>query len=211
VSRLREEWGLAPEDRIVLLAARLTAWKGHRVLIEAASRLTRAGLTGTVFVLAGDEQGKTGYVKELDRLVTELGLNGIVRRVGHCEDMPAALMAASVVAVPSTEPETFGRVAVEAQALGTPVVVSDLGATGETLLAPPNVPADQRTGWRVPANDADALAEAIKAALSLGASAREAMARRARAHVETEFSLQRMAHDTLDAYATLLATRPPAA
>ena len=47
--------------------------------------------------------------------------------------MPAALLAASVVAVPSTEPEAFGRVAVEAQAVGTPVVATDLGAVAETL------------------------------------------------------------------------------
>ena len=56
------------------------------------------------------------------------GLAGIVRRTGHCADMPAALLAAALVVVPSTEPEAFGRVAAEAQAMGTPVVVTDLGA-----------------------------------------------------------------------------------
>jgi glycosyltransferase involved in cell wall biosynthesis len=60
--------------------------------------------------------------------VRDRGLEGAVRRVGHCADMPAAFLSASVVAVPSTEPEAFGRSAVEAQAMGTPVVVSDLGA-----------------------------------------------------------------------------------
>ena len=208
VERLRLEWGLAPEDRIVLLAARLTPWKGQRVLIKAAEKLFREGLTGTVFVLAGDEQGKSGYIKVLDEMIAAAGLEGVVKRVGHCDDMPAALMAASVVTVPSTEPETFGRVAVEAQSLGTPVVVSDLGAVAETVLAPPAVPTDQRTGWRVPPDNVDALAEGIAAALNLGATARDAMARRARAHVEQHFSLQRMASDTLDAYAALIEAQP---
>ncbi|MBE7220055.1 MAG: glycosyltransferase family 4 protein, partial [Caulobacteraceae bacterium] len=194
VERLRGAWGVAPEDRIVLLAALLTGWKGQRVLIEAAAKLARADLEGTCFVLAGDEQGKSGYVKELDGMIAKAGLQGIVRRVGHCDDMPAAFMAASVVTVPSTEPETFGRVAVEAQSVGTPVVVSDLGAVRETVLAPPDVQADHRTGWRVPAGDADALAVAIGAALRLGASARDALARRARAHVEANFSVDRMGH-----------------
>ena len=207
VERLRIQWGVAPEDRIVLLAARLTRWKGQGVLIKAAETLMREGLTGTVFILAGDEQGKPGYAKELDEMIAAAGLDGIVRRVGHCADMPAALMAASVVTVPSTEPETFGRVAVEAQSVGTPVVVSDLGAVSETVMAPPTVPSEQRTGWRVPANDAEALARGITAALSLGASARDAMGRRARTHVEENFSLQRMAEGTLDAYATLLDAR----
>ena len=204
VDRLRRAWQLDPQHRIVLLAARLTSWKGQRVLIEAAAKLRRDGGEGTVFVLAGDEQGRTGYVRELDDLIAKAGLDGIVRRVGHCADMPAAFMAASVVVMPSTEPETFGRVAVEAQAIGTPVVVSNLGAVSETVLAPPEVSPDQRTGWRVPANDADALADGIASALDLGASARDSLARRARAHVEARFSLDRMGRDTLDAYVALL-------
>jgi glycosyltransferase involved in cell wall biosynthesis len=130
-----------------------------------------------------------------------------VRRVGHCTDMPAAFLAASVVTVPSTEPEAFGRSAVEAQAMGTPVVVSDLGAVPETVLSPPDVAPSARTGWRVPPGDPRALADAIAAALALGASAREAMASRARAHVERHFSLERMAADTLDVYCALLEGR----
>jgi glycosyltransferase involved in cell wall biosynthesis len=121
--------------------------------------------------------------------------------------MPAAFLAASVVTVPSTEPEAFGRSAVEAQAMGTPVVVSDLGAVPETVLAPPDVAAHERTGWRVPAGDPRALASALIAALSLGASAREVLAARARAHVERHFSLERMVADTLDVYCALVEGR----
>jgi glycosyltransferase involved in cell wall biosynthesis len=127
-----------------------------------------------------------------------------VRRVGHCTDMPAAFLAASVVTVPSTEPEAFGRAAVEAQAMGAPVVVSDLGAVPETVLTPPEVAPQERTGWRVPPGDAGALAEALSTALTMGASAREAMATRARLHVERHFSLERMVEDTLDVYISLL-------
>ncbi|MDB5592296.1 glycosyltransferase family 4 protein [Enterovirga sp.] len=204
VDALRRAWGVAPHERIVLLAGRLTAWKGQRVLVEAAARLKAAGQSDVAYVLAGDPQGREGYVRELDGLIAAGGLDGIVRRVGHCTDMPAAFMAASVVAVPSTEPEAFGRSAVEAQALGIPVVVSDLGAVPETVVAPPDAPASARTGWRVPAGDAEALADAIGAALSLGASARDAMALRARAHVERHFSLDTMVADTLDTYIALL-------
>lgn len=207
VRKLREAWGVPAHERIVLLPGRLTNWKGQKVLIEAARRMFDAGLSETRFVLAGDDQGRAGYVRELDQLITKGGLEALVMRVGHCEDMPAAYLAAAVVAVPSTEPEAFGRVAVEAQAMGTPVVVSDLGAVPETVLAPPEVEESRRTGWRVPAGDPAALAQALGDALSLGASAREALARRARAHVERHFSLERMCADTLDAYAALLAGR----
>ncbi|AWN36866.1 glycosyltransferase family 4 protein [Methylobacterium radiodurans] len=204
VEALRRSWGVAPHERVVLLAARLTAWKGHRVLIEAAALMRGRGVGDLAVVLAGDPQGREGYVREIDALIAARGLQGIVRRVGHCTDMPAAFRAASVVAVPSVEPEAFGRAAVEAQALGTPVVVSDLGAVPETVLSPPDVEPGQRTGWRVPAGDADALAAALGDALALGASARDALGRRARAHVEANFSLERMVGDTLDVYARLL-------
>jgi glycosyltransferase involved in cell wall biosynthesis len=207
VEALRKAWNVAPHERIVLLAARLTGWKGQKVLVEAAARLRDQGLSDVGFVLAGDPQGRDSYVKELDSLIGSHKLKGIVRRVGHCADMPAAFLAASVVTVPSTEPEAFGRSAVEAQAMGTPVVVSDLGAVPETVLAPPAVPAQERTGWRVPAGDAGGLADAIGSALSLGATARAALAHRARAHVERHFSLERMVASTLEVYAALLEHR----
>jgi glycosyltransferase involved in cell wall biosynthesis len=124
--------------------------------------------------------------------------------------MPAAMMAAAAVTVPSIEPEAFGRVAVEAQAIGTPVVVSNLGAVPETVLAPPDYPADQRTGWRVPPGDAVALAEALTQVLALRPSSRDALAQRARAHVEAHFSLQQMIEKTLDVYAALIEQRQAA-
>jgi len=204
VENLRRAWKVSPHERMVLLAARLTGWKGQKVLIDAAARMRSAGVMDVTYILAGDPQGRDSYVKELDALIESRGLTGIVRRVGHCTDMPAAFLAASVVTVPSTEPEAFGRSAVEAQAMGTPVVVSDLGAVPETVLSPPTVLPQERTGWRIPPGDADALAEAIGQALSLGASARIALGNRARAHVERHFSLERMVSSTLDVYSALL-------
>ena len=120
----------------MLVAARLTAWKGQKILVEAARRLHGQGLEDVRYILAGDAQGRDGYVKELDALIEKAGLVGVVSRVGHCDDMPAAFMIASVLAAPSIAPEAFGRVAVEAQAMGAMVVVSDRGAVPETVLAP---------------------------------------------------------------------------
>lgn len=204
VSALRRAWGVEPHQRIVLLPGRLTGWKGQKVLIEAARLMRDAGDEDTAFILAGDAQGRDGYVRELDEAIAKAGLEKRVRRVGHCSDMPAAMLSAAIVAVPSTEPEAFGRVAVEAQAMGVPVVVSDLGAVPETVLAPPQVAPSERTGWRIPPGDAPALAAALREALALRPSARDALARRARLHVERHFSLASMVNDTLDVYCALL-------
>lgn len=211
VERIRRAWLTSPDDRIVLLAGRLTPWKGQRLLIEAAALLRDRGYRDVVFILAGDPQGREAYLAELDAAIQARNLGSVVRRVGHVTDMPAALAASAVVTVPSTEPEAFGRVAVEAQAMGVPVVVSDLGAVPETVLAPPQVRPEQRTGWRVPANDAAALAEAVGLALDLKPSARDAMAGRARRHVERQFSLDQMISQTLDCYSALLEGKGEAA
>jgi len=207
VRKLRAAWGAAPDERIVLLAARLTGWKGQRVLIEAARLMRDRGLTGVLFVLVGDPQGRTGYVGELEAQIAAANLGNIVRIQGHCSDMPAALTAAAVAVVASTEPEAFGRVAVEAQAVGAPVVVSDLGAVPETVLAPPDVAPAEATGWRVPAGDPVALATALAEVLNLGATARDALSLRARAHVRRNFSLEKMCAETLEVYERLVMER----
>ncbi len=204
VQRMRKSWNVGPEDRVVLLAARLTAWKGQKILIEAARLLAERGITDVRYILAGDDQGRAAYVRELDTAIEKAGLTGVVSRVGHITDMPAALAASNILAVPSTEPEAFGRSAVEAQAMGTPVVVTDLGAVAETVMTPPRVTREQRTGWTIPPNDPQALAEILENILSMGAAGRDALAERARNHVEQAFGLEKMCGQTLEIYMRLM-------
>jgi glycosyltransferase involved in cell wall biosynthesis len=204
VQRMRKSWNVGPEDRVILLAARLTAWKGQKVLIEAARLLAERGISDVRYILAGDDQGRTHYVRELDAAIEKAGLTGVVTRVGHVTDMPAALAASAVLAVTSTEPEAFGRSAVEAQAMGTPVVVTDLGAVAETVLTPPRVTRENRTGWTIPPNDPEALATVLESILGMGATARDALAERARNHVEKSFGLEKMCSQTLEIYARLI-------
>lgn len=203
IDTLRDIWGTHGK-RVVLLAARLTGWKGQSVLIDAMKIIVDHGITDCVAILAGDPQGRNDYVAELDTQIATLGLHDHVKRVGHCSDMPAAFALADLVTVPSTEPEAFGRSAVEAEAMQTPVIVSDLGAVPETVLSPPDCSAEDRTGWRIPPHDAKALAEAMMEALALSPSERADLGRRARAHVVENFSLERMTGDTIAIYREIL-------
>ncbi len=203
VERLRAEWEVEPHHRVVLLPARLTARKGHFVLIDAARRLAAEGLADVRFVLAGDARSDS-FKREILQHVESEGLSGYVRVPGYCGDMPAGYLAAAVIVAPSTEPEAFGRVAVEAQAIGVPVIVSDIGAAAEVVMAPPQTLPHLATGWRVPPNNAGALAAAIHEALSLTASEREALTMRAREFVCSNFSIERMCEATLTLYESLL-------
>ncbi|ESR25889.1 glycosyltransferase family 4 protein [Lutibaculum baratangense] len=208
VAAMRRAWGVAADRKVVLLPARLTSWKGQEVLIDAAGNLAAAGRMDFDVVLAGDEQGRTGYRDRLVDRMLKAGLGHRVRIVGHVEDVPAALAAADVVTTPSTEPEAFGRSAAEAQAMGKPVVVSDIGAVRETVLAPPEATEEARTGWRVPPSNALGLAQALNQALDLEPEAARAMGARGRAHVLSLFSLERMVAETLGIYRELLGPRP---
>jgi glycosyltransferase involved in cell wall biosynthesis len=206
VERARAAFGAAPHQQIVLAPARLSARKGHLVLIEAAKRLVAEGCADVRFVCVGDAPN-AAFRQSVATHISRAGLADVVLTPGYWADMPAAYLAAAVAVVPSITPEAFGRVAVEAQALGAPVVVSDGGAAVETVLAPPQAPASEATGWRVPAGDAAALAQAIRAALELRPSERDALTARARSHVQAHFSIERMCAATLDIYAGLLAQR----
>lgn len=202
---LREKWSIGVRQRVVLNVARLTGWKGQEVLIEAACRGQLAERENLVFILAGDDQGRGQYRSQLETLAERLGAGSRIRLVGHCDDVPAALAIADVSVVASTLPEAFGRAAVESQALGVPVVVTRLGAAPETVLAPPEVAEGARTGWHVPAGDADALGKAIDRALSLTPAEIESLAVRARAQAE-KFSLISMTDRTLALYRSLAGT-----
>jgi glycosyltransferase involved in cell wall biosynthesis len=203
---LLEQWGLEENDRIILHLARLTNWKGQHVLLSAFSRISDQ-FPDVQLVFAGDAQGRDSYRESLERDIEAHDLVNRVHIVGHCDDPSAAMALADVAAVPSIEPEAFGRAAVEAQALGTPVVVSNLGAVSETVKASPPFPPDERTGWIVPPGDAPAFAEALREALLLSDQQRDAISQRARRHVEDNFSLAQMCRRTLSIYEELVVSR----
>ncbi|WP_430514065.1 glycosyltransferase [Pannonibacter phragmitetus] len=197
-------WGVDGSRPVLLQLARLTGWKGQKVLIAAMAELKARAAGLPLAIIAGDDQGRSSYLAELKAQIAAAGLEEDVRLVGHCADVPAALALASLSAVASIEPEAFGRAAVEAQAARVPVIVSDLGAVPETVLAPPEVSEAERTGWRVPPGDAGALADAIAGVLTLAPDARAALVGRAQAHVARHFTVEAMCASTLEAYARLL-------
>jgi glycosyltransferase involved in cell wall biosynthesis len=194
VVKLATDWRLKDGVPTVMLPGRLTRWKGQAVLIEAIAKLERTDIR---CLLVGSDQGRTGYRRELEGLITKHQLEAVVHLVGDCKDMPAALMLADVVVSASTDPEAFGRIMVEAQAMGRPVIASDHGASQELVL--PN-----ETGWLVPPNDTAPLAEALDKALALDAQARESWAQGAISRAREQFTKQKMCAATLDVYRELL-------
>jgi len=168
--------GLAiPEDvPVIMLPARATMWKGHRILLQALAKIKDRPF---ICLMIGAGDGKPAFVSELVRLGQQLGLEGRFRLTPLIDDMPAALMVADVVAMPSITPEPFGRVA--------PI------RHGET-------------GWLAIPGDADSLAAALQAALDLGPRKRKMLAATARQHIEANFSTETMCRQTIKIYRRVL-------
>ena len=190
VATLAGQWRLDDGVPVVMLPGRLTRWKGQTVFLEAISRLGRKDLR---CVLVGSDQGRADYRRELEDLIARHDLGSVVRIVDHCADMPAAYMLTDVVVSASTDPEAFGRIVPEAQALGRPVIASDHGGARETVV-------ENETGWLTPPGDAAALAATLKKVLALDGPARHRLAKTAIAHVREDFSKDAMCAKTLDVY-----------
>ena len=203
VSDVRSSWGVAAHERVVLMPARLAPGRGPHTLIEAAALIKGRGLNDVRFVLAGDA-AKPVFARELEALAVKCGIQSIFTRVGAAADPPAAFIGAAVVVFPATDAEGVTRASIEAAAMGALTIISDVGSARETIAAPPHEEAEARTGWLVPPREPAALAEAIHAALALGASAREAVRRRSRAKIAEAYSLERMTRDMLNVYAEAL-------
>ena len=186
---LRRTWRVREGARVVLLPGRFTPRKGHGVLIEAVRQLTLSD-ANLVAVFIGSDEGHETYRRELEEQAYGLS----VRFVGHTDDMATAYAVGDVVVDPSVRPESFDFVLAEAGAMGLPAVSSNIGASREVLR-------EGETGWLVQPSNPGALAAGIRQAL---AAAGPALAARARAHVLSCFTLDRMWAETLAVYRELL-------
>jgi len=194
VPRLARAWRVEDGQPIILLPGRLTRWKGQGVLIQALARLRN---TEAVVVLAGSDQGRLAYAEELAALARRLRVEHRVRIVGNVDDMPAALKLSDIVVNASTQPEAFGRVVIEGQAMARPVIATDHGGAVETV-------AHGVTGWRVRPNDPDELAGMLDQVLAQPLATRLDMGEQARAMVHARFTTAAMQAATLDVYREVL-------
>lgn len=181
---------------VILMPARLTRWKGHVFLLDALKKLPHRNF---FCIIIGDDKDRQAYREELEQLIRDSDLVGNVRIVKHTYDMAATYHVASIVACVSLDPEAFGRVAVEAQAMGKPVIATNHGGFLETILP-------EKTGWLVPPGDVDALSNTIDLALSAikRPAMRQQIAEDCMAHAKNHFPITKMTEATLDLYEELV-------
>jgi glycosyltransferase involved in cell wall biosynthesis len=206
IAAVRRAWGVADSDRVILVVGRMLRRKGHHVVVQAARRLKAMGLKDFVFVFAAEDRG-TRYAAELWDHVLASEASAFVRTAGPIDDPPAAYAAAMAALSAAVQPEGLQRSLLEAQAMARPVIVSDLGAGPEVVLAPPAVASERITGMRFATGDAGALTAVLIRLFSMSEADRRAIGARGRAWVLGHFNAEAAAEMTLKLYADVAASQ----
>lgn len=191
----RRSLGFDADAPLVVMAGRLTRWKGQHILLAAAARMKHERF-GILFV--GSDQGRTEYSAELKALAAALPPSKRVVFLDKSDNMPLVFASGDVaVNASSGQPEAFGRVIPEAQAMGKIVVGTAHGGACETI-------ENGVTGFLVPPGDADALAARLDAVFDMDNAARTKMQEAAIRSVTERFSVAATCDKTLALYRSLV-------
>ena len=190
---------------VLLLAGRITPRKAQHHLVAALGILRQRGGPDVVCVLAGEIE-KPEFKAELQAQAGKLGVGEALRFPGHVRDMAAAY-AITDISLNISEQEGLPRVAIESQAMGVPMIVSDTGPGREVARTPPDVTPSEASGLRVPYADPKATAEAIATMLAWSETERKACGARGAKHVRARFTLENLTTKTLAVYDRVLARR----
>jgi len=187
---LLSSWGLTIDKKIILMPGRLTAWKGQEILIEALSLVNKElGYQSFYAVILGSDQGRDIYTKKIKRLAEQYRLTNQLKFIEHCKNMPLAYKISNLIISASVDPEAFGRVAVEAQAMEKPIIASNIGGSNETIV-------NDKTGFLFETGNPEALSKKIVEALNLDESTLKSMGIEGRKNIIKKFNVEKMCFST---------------
>ena len=197
-SNLASSWKIDKKDFIILLPGRLTKWKGQEIFIESLNLLaTEHNRENFHAIILGSDQGREVYSKKIELLVERYRLKKKITFIENCKEMPIAYKLSNLVISSSIEPEAFGRVAVEAQAMSKPIVASDIGGSRETVL-------NNKSGLLYKFNDPKELAKAISKIMKMDKQSLNLMGELGRKNVEKKYNVDQMCQTTFTEYKKLL-------
>ena len=196
--KLLSQWKIVKDKPLILLPGRLASWKGQEMFIEALY-LTNKEMPKKNFtaVILGPDQGRKVYKKKLIRLVEQYRLQNHIRFIDKCELMPLAYKVSDIVVSSSIEPEAFGRVPVEAQAMEKPIIASNIGGSTETIV-------DDKTGFLFESGKSEALSKKLIHVLNLDESTLKFIGIEGRKNVVKKFNVEKMCFSTYSEYKKII-------
>jgi len=196
--KLKQEWGLSSNNFTILLPGRLTYWKGQEKFIESLNILIEDyNITNFQAIILGSDQGRKVYSKKLINLVQRYSLNKKIKFIQHCKEMPLAYSLADVVVSASIEPEAFGRVSVEAQSMGKPIIASNIGGSKETVI-------NKKTGFLYKHDDPRELAKNLNTVIQLSQDELQSIGNEGRKNITKKFDVETMCQTNLKEYRRLI-------
>ncbi len=196
--KLLKQWDIEKDKKIILLPGRLTSWKGQEVFIEAVNLInTEIGYEAFYAVILGSDQGRELYKKKLIRLSEQYRMSKQIRFIDHCKNMALAYKVSDIIVSASNEPEAFGRVSVEAQSMGKPIIASNIGGSNETII-------NEKTGFLFESNNAKSLSKQILRVLNMDETSLKTIGIEARKNATQRFNVEKMCFSTYSEYKRLL-------
>ena len=187
-----------PEKFKILLPGRLTRWKGHEMFIESLFILkTKYGKENFQAVILGSDQGRKVYFKKLISMIDKYSLKSNVFFLQHAKEMPVAYYISDVVVSSSIEPEAFGRVSVEAQAMRRPILASDHGGSKETII-------NGKSGFLFENNKPEVLAENLNKLMEMDKDKLQSIGNEGRKNILKKFDVEQMCNSTFIEYKKLI-------
>ncbi len=198
LENVKKDWGLDPGKFTILMPGRLTVWKGQENFIEALNILVEDyNISNFQAVILGSDQGRKVYKKKLNNLVQRYRLNQKIKFIEHCKEMPIAYSLSDVIVSASIEPEAFGRVSVEAQAMAKLIIASDIGGSKETII-------NKKTGFLYKHNDPRELAKTLNTVIQLDQDVLDSYGKEGRKNITKKYDVEAMCDSTLREYKKLL-------
>ena len=196
--KLKQDWGLSENKFTILMPGRLTYWKGQDKFIDALNILIEDyDNSNFQAILLGSDQGRKVYTKKLVSLIERYSLGRKIKLINHCKEMPLAYSLADVVVSASIEPEAFGRVSVEAQSMGKPIIASNIGGSKETIL-------NKKSGFLYKFDDPRELAKILNTVIELNQDELKSIGNEGRKNITKKFDVEIMCDSNLREYKKLL-------
>ena len=197
-NKLLKDWEIEENKKIILLPGRLTSWKGQELFIEAVKLINiELGYEAFYAVILGSEQGRDLYKKKLVRLSEQHRLTKQVKFIDNCKDMALAYKISDIIVSSSIEPESFGRVSVEAQSMERIIIASNIGGSNETII-------NEKTGYLFQSGNPQSLCNIILKVLNLDDTTLKSIGIEGRKNVVSKFNVEKMCFSTYSEYKKLI-------
>ena len=182
----------------ILLPGRLTRWKGQEMFIESLKLLkTKHKKENFQAIILGSHQGRSAYFKKLLSMIEKYNLKNNIFFLQHTREMPVAYYISDVVVSSSIEPEAFGRISVEAQAMRRPILASDHGGSKETIV-------NGKSGFLFENEKPEALAENLNKLMEMDKDKLQSIGNEGRKNILKKFDVEKMCYSTYLEYKKLI-------